>query len=267
MARARTVRMPTADDLAFAADVVGRELPVTPVVAAPALGDVVLKLETLLPTGSFKVRGGLVGLAALAHETTTVIAASAGNHGLGVAYAAHRFGVPAIIVVPENASPNKVHALEQFECTLVQHGQGYDEAEAHALERAEADPELRFVSPYNDPLTIAGQSTIAVELLDQVPDLSTIVVPIGGGGLISGVALGVAAAAEGRDVRVVGVVAEASPAMLRAFEVGHLEEVPVLPTVADGLAGYEREILSTGSTHRRASQSGPAPRRCSSRGA
>ena len=147
-----------------------------------------------------------------------------------------RFGVPATIVVPENASAKKVHALEQFDCTLVRHGQSYDEAEQHGLALAAADPALRFVSPYNDPLTMAGQSTISLELLEQVPDLSTVVVPVGGGGLISGVALGFLSEAR-TDIRVVGVVADTSPAMLRAYEVGREEPVVVEPTLADGLAG------------------------------
>jgi len=230
--------MPIDDDLRLAASVVARELPPSPVVASPGLGErTVLKIETLLPTGSFKVRGGLVAMAQAAEEGAAVIAASAGNHGLGVAYGAARFGVPATIVVPENASPKKLAALEQFECTLLRHGQSYDEAEQHGLALAAADPALRFVSPYNDPLTIAGQATISLELLEQVPDLSRIVVPVGGGGLISGVAIGLSSEAR-TDVEVVGVVAAASPAMLRAYEVGHVEPVNVdTSTLADGLAG------------------------------
>ncbi|HEY2813622.1 MAG TPA: pyridoxal-phosphate dependent enzyme [Acidimicrobiales bacterium] len=237
MPDARSVRSPDDDDLALARDVVERELAMTPVLAAPQLGDgVVLKLETLLPTGSFKVRGGLVAASVAADDGTAVIAASAGNHGLGVAYGAARYGLPATVVVPVTASAKKVQALEQFDLTLVRHGDNYDAAERYALDMATADPNLRFVSPYNDPHTIAGQATIATELLAQVPDVSTVIVPIGGGGLISGVALGLAAAGR-RDVRIVGVVAEASPAMRRAVEVGHPDPVTILPTLADGLAG------------------------------
>jgi threonine dehydratase len=237
MADARAVRRPVDADLRLAASVVARELEPSPVVASSRLGEhVVLKLETFHPTGSFKVRGGLVAMAQAADDGVAVVAASAGNHGLGVAYGAARFGVPATIVVPENASTQKVHALEQFDCTLVRHGQSYDEAEQHGLALAAADPALRFVSPYNDPLTMAGQSTISLELLEQVPDLSTVVAPVGGGGLISGVALGLLSEARA-DIRVVGVVADASPAMLRAYEVGRDTSVVVEPTLADGLAG------------------------------
>jgi threonine dehydratase len=225
------------DDLRRAADVVARELEPSPVVASPRLGDgVVLKLETLQPTGSFKVRGGLAALSRAAEDGVSVIAASAGNHGLGVAYGAARFGVPALVVVPENASAKKVQALREFPCTLVLHGNSYEDAEQHALALAAANPDLRFVSPYNDPNAIAGQSTISLELLRQAPDLSTVVVPVGGGGLVSGIVLGLASAAR-PDVRVVGVVAAASPAMLRAYEVGHVEPVSVEQTLADGLAG------------------------------
>jgi threonine dehydratase len=233
----RAVRMPVDDDLRHAADVVFRELEPSPIVASPRSGDgVVLKLESLQPTGSFKVRGGLAAMSRAAADGVSVIAASAGNHALGVAYGAARFGVPATVVVPENASAKKLQALGEFPCTLVRHGDSYDDAEQHALALAAANREQRFVSPYNDPDVIAGQSTIALELLLQVPDLTTVVVPVSGGGLIAGIVLGLASKAR-QNVRVVGVVAAASPAMLRAYEAGHVEPVSVEPTLADGLAG------------------------------
>jgi threonine dehydratase len=233
----RAVRLPTSGDLAAADDAIAAELAATPLVDAPELeASVALKLETLQPTGSFKVRGGLIALARAAAEGAPVIAASNGNHGLGVASGATRFGVPATVVVPENASAKKVQALEQFDITLLRHGHSYEEAEHHALELSASDPDLRFVSPYNDPDTIAGQSTIAFELVRQLPDLSMVVVPVGGGGLIAGVALGLIAA-DRPDVRVVGVAPAASPAMLRAFERGRMEPAAIEPTLADGLAG------------------------------
>src|ERR1700688_5043087 len=185
----RPVKMPRADDVLRAAALVARHLRTTPVVASPALGaDVVLKIETLQPTGSFKVRGAVVAVAAAAVEDTdrVVVAASAGNHGLGVAFAARAFGVRAVVVVPENASPAKQAALERFDVEIVRHGVTYDEAEAHALTLAAAG--ARFVSAYNDPDVIAGQGTIALELFDQVPGLTTIVAPVGGGGLLAGLA-------------------------------------------------------------------------------
>jgi threonine dehydratase len=233
----RRVREPTAEDVLRAGQVVARNLPATPVVESPLLGPgVLLKLESFQPTGSFKVRGGMVAVAnVLAHHPGgRVVTASAGNHGLGVAYAARALGVPATIVLPENASSAKRSALEQFGggVEVVIHGPTYDEAEAHALDLA-ADG-ARFVSAYNDPDVIAGQATIASELFDQVADLRAIVAPVGGGGLVAGLAL---AAPRRQDVDVYGVEADASPAVSASVEAGHVVEIHEKPTIADGLAG------------------------------
>jgi threonine dehydratase len=209
-------------------------LAVTPVVAAPQLGPTVsVKLETVQPTGSFKVRGGLAAVSATQEEPgQDVVASSAGNHGLGLAYAASQLGARVTVVVPTGASAAKVSALRQFDVRLVLHGEGYRDAETHALELA-ASPGSRYVSPYNDPDVIAGQSTVARELLEQVPNLGTVVVPCGGGGLLSGVIFGL----EGTGVRIVGVESEASPSMSAALAAGAIVPIDVEPTVADGLAG------------------------------
>ena len=207
----------------------------TPVVAVPQLGPAVsVKVETVQPTGSFKVRGGLAAVSATRADDPdrAVVASSAGNHGLGVAYAASKLGARATVVVPTGASAAKVSALQRFDVRLVLHGDGYSEAEAHALDLAARDGS-RYVSPYNDPDVIAGQSTLARELLHQVPGLGTVVVPCGGGGLLAGVTL----ALEGSDVRVVGVESEASPSMSAALGAGRIVPIEVEPTVADGLAG------------------------------
>jgi threonine dehydratase len=214
---------------------VRRFLPVTPVVGAPQLGPAVsVKVETLQPTGSFKVRGGLAAVSATLEEEPgrAVVASSAGNHGLGLAYAASKLGARVTVVVPTGASAAKVSALQQFDVRLVLHGEGYRDAETHALELAARDGS-RYVSPYNDPDVIAGQSTVARELVEQVPNLGTVVVPCGGGGLLSGVILGL----EGTGVRVVGVESEASPSMSTALAAGAIVPIDVEPTVADGLAG------------------------------
>jgi threonine dehydratase len=214
---------------------VRRHLAVTPVVVAPQLGPALsAKLETVQPTGSFKVRGGLAAVAATleAEPGRAVVASSAGNHGLGLAYAASKLGARVTVVVPTGASAAKVAALQQFDVRLVLHGDGYREAERHALDLAELDGS-RYVSPYNDPDVIAGQATLARELLEQVPNLGTVVVPCGGGGLLAGVTLGL----EGSGVRVVGVESEASPSMSTALAAGAIVEIDVEPTVADGLAG------------------------------
>jgi threonine dehydratase len=231
----RTVAHPEQSDYDHAWGVVRRHLAVTPVVPAPQLGDhASLKVETFQPTGSFKVRGGLAAVAATLESTPgrEVVAASAGNHGLGLAYAAAVLGAKVTVIVPRLASAAKVAALQQFDVRLVLHGEGYSEAEAHALDLAAAGGG-RFVSPYNDPDVIAGQGTLARELLEQVPNLGTVVVPVGGGGLVAGVSLALA----GTDVRVIGVESEASPSMSAAVAAGMVVPITVEPTLADGLAG------------------------------
>jgi threonine dehydratase len=231
----RQVDVPDPAQMEAAWKAVRRYLAVTPVVVAPQLGPaVVAKLETLQPTGSFKVRGGLAAVAATleAEPGRAVVASSAGNHGLGLAYAASKLGARVTVVVPTGASAAKVAALQQFDVRLVLHGEGYREAERHALDLAEHDGS-RYVSPYNDPDVIAGQATAVRELADQVPNLGTVVVPCGGGGLLAGVILGL----EGSGVRVVGVESEASPSMSTALAAGAIVEIDVEPTVADGLAG------------------------------
>jgi threonine dehydratase len=214
---------------------VRRFLPATPVFGTPQLGpSVTAKIETLQPTGSFKVRGGLAAVSATLEEDPgrAVVASSAGNHGLGLAYAASKLGARVTVVVPTGASAAKVSALQQFDVRLVLHGDGYREAETHALALS-ASEGSRYISPYNDPDVIAGQATLARELLEQVPDLGTVIVPCGGGGLLSGVILGL----EGSGVRVVGIESEASPSMSTALAAGGIVPIDVEPTVADGLAG------------------------------
>jgi threonine dehydratase len=234
----RSVPEPVPADVLRAGAVIGRHLSPTPVLASPLLGaDVVLKLEIFQPTGSFKVRGALAAVAhALAQDPDgLVVTASAGNHGLGVAFAAHTFGVKAVVVIPENASEAKRGALERFDVDVVRYGTTYEETEAHALElAAEGGGGTRFVSPYNDPYVIAGQGTIALELFDQVPGLTTMVAPVGGGGLVSGLAL---AATHRSGVGVRGAEAAASPAVSRSVAAGTTVTVPIGATLADGLAG------------------------------
>jgi len=231
MAIARTVRMPTAEDLHRARAVVREHLRPTPLVSSAGFR---LKLECWQPTGSFKVRGALAALSALdgAARAAGVVAASTGNHGLGVGYAAGRLGIAATVVVPETASPAKLDKLRRIGVRLIQHGDGGAAAEAHALDLA-ADG-ATYVSPYNDPEVIAGQSTIGDELRAQVDGPLTVVVPVGGGGLASGLALW---AADQPDVRIVGVEAVASQPVSAAVAAGRTVTVPVAPTLADALAG------------------------------
>jgi threonine dehydratase len=231
----RTVALPQPSHQAAAWEVVRRYLAVTPVVGAPQLGPrVSLKVETFQPTGSFKVRGGLAAVAATlaADPGREVVGASAGNHGLGLAYAAAQLHAKVTVIVPRLASAAKVSALQQFDVRLVLHGEGYSEAEAHALDLVDREGG-QYVSPYNDPDVIAGQGTMGRELLEQVPNLGTVVVPVGGGGLVSGISLALA----GTGVRVIGVESEASPSMSAATAAGSIVPITVEPTLADGLAG------------------------------
>ncbi|PRX51034.1 threonine dehydratase [Prauserella shujinwangii] len=226
----RSVRTPSPDDVERAWRVVRDVLAPTPVWSgAPAL-----KLETWQPTGSFKVRGALTAVAALPGNEQ-VVTASAGNHGLGVAFAASRLGRRATVVVAENASAAKVAALRTFGVELVQVGATFAEAEAHALELAERG--AHYVSPYNDPDVIAGQGTIGYELAEQLGTPLTpltVVCAVGGGGLASGLGLW---AATVPGVRVVGVEVDAAPSMAAALRAGRQVPVDVRPTVADGIAG------------------------------
>ena len=226
----REVAPPTIEDVRAAQERLRDVLEPTPTVSSPKL-DALLKLETLQPTGSFKVRGAIAALTALARGER-VVTASAGNHGLALAWAAERLEIDATVVVAETASEAKVEAIRRLPARLVVHGAGFDEAERHALELAAAEG-ARYISAYNDREVIAGQGTLGLELLDTLGPGITIVCPVGGGGLAGGV--GLAASASG--ARVVGVVAAASPAMRAALDAGGIVEVEVRDTLADGLAG------------------------------
>ena len=191
--------------------------------------DVWLKLECFQRTGSFTLRGAVNALLALP-VGASVVTASAGNHGLGVARAAAMLGLAATVVVPESASPAKVDALRASGAELLLIGQTYDEAES-AARQLSRDRSTTFVSAYNDARVIAGGGTVALEVLADAPDVRTLIVPTGGGGLISGVAI----AAAGRTV--VGVQSAASPALEAAFHAGRRVTVEVRESLADGLAG------------------------------
>jgi len=197
--------------------------------------EVYLKLESFQPVGVFKVRGAVNKICSLSPSELKkgLVASSSGNHGLSVAYAAKIFGAKAIVVVPENAVQEKVEAIESYGAEVVKHGKDYDEAYSKALE-IQKETKTTFVHPFNDPFVIAGQGTIGLELLEDVPDLDTIIVPVGGGGLISGIAI--AAKTLKPYIKIVGVQAEGAPAMYRSWKAGRIVEVESVETVADGLA-------------------------------
>jgi threonine dehydratase len=231
----------TLAEIRAAADAIAGAVLRTPSVTAPALGalldaEVVLKLETLHPTGSFKERGALNKLLSLRPEERRVgvIAMSAGNHAQGLAYHARRLGIPATIVMPEGTPFTKIERTEAYGASVVLRGTGLSEARQAAAELAAAGG-LTLIHPYDDERIIAGQGTIALELLADHPDLDTLVVPIGGGGLIAGIAI--AAKALKPDIVVIGVEAALFPSMLHAL--GRCGAPVAGQTLAEGIAVME----------------------------
>lgn len=199
--------------------------------------EIFLKHEFSQTTGSFKLRGATNALRRYSAEQTTplqIVTCSAGNHALGIAHAASMLNIDTTIVLPENASPAKVAALKRYPVTVLQHGPSYDEAELEALRMAREEGR-RFVSPYNDPAVIAGQGTLALEVLEQLPNTDLILVPVGGGGLLAGVLLW--AKAVNPAIRIIGVQPEGAAVMAHSLKAGHVIAVNELPTLADGLAG------------------------------
>ncbi len=197
--------------------------------------EIFLKLENLQRTGAFKERGALNKLLTLTEDERRrgVIAASAGNHAQGVAFHAARLGIRAQIVMPQATPLVKVVATRAFGAEVILHGANYDEACDEAIRRC-AEFGLAFIHPFDDPLVIAGQGTIGLELFEQVPDLEAVVVPIGGGGLIGGIAC--ALKERNPRIRVVGVEPEKLPSMLRAREAGKPITIAAQATIADGIA-------------------------------
>jgi threonine dehydratase len=228
----------SADDIKAAAKLIRGEVVRTPLVPAARLGqalgcELFLKLECQQFTGSFKDRGAFVKLKSLTAKQAKlgVIAMSAGNHAQGVAYHASRLGIPATIVMPEFAPFSKVERTRQFGARVVMIGDTLDASAVAAREIAEKD-NLTFVHPYDDPRIVAGQGTIGLEILEDQPDLDTLVVPIGGGGLISGIAT--AAKSIKPDIQIYGVEADLFPSMYQA--VNGLAPTAGGQTLADGIA-------------------------------
>jgi threonine dehydratase len=194
-----------------------------------------LKLENLQMTGAYKERGALAKLSRLTPEERGrgLIAASAGNHAQAVAYHAGRAGIPATIVMPEGTPLLKVANTRSHGAKVVLAGSSYDEAYAEAR-RIEVAEKLTFIHPFDDPDVIAGQGTVGLEILEQVPDLEAVLVPVGGGGLVSGI--GVVIKALRPEARVIGVETEVLPSMLASLEEGRLVTLEPASTLADGIA-------------------------------
>jgi threonine dehydratase len=197
--------------------------------------NIFLKLENLQMTGSFKERGALNKIATLTQEEARrgVVAASAGNHAQGVAHHATQRGIRSVIVMPLATPLVKVQATRGFGADVVLHGANYDEACEEATRRCQAEG-MTFIHPFDDPLVMAGQGTIGLELLEQIENLEAVVVPIGGGGLIGGVACAVKESKP--DVRVIGVQTARLPSMKEAVAAHHPVTLEPATTIADGIA-------------------------------
>ena len=197
---------------------------------------VVLKCENLQHTGSFKARGAVSKVLSLTAEELErgIVTASTGNHGAAVAYAGSIVGVAPTVVVPDNANPSKLAAIERLGGHIEVQGTDSVESELGARRAAE-ERGMTFVSPYNDPAVIGGQGTLGLELLEQVPDLSAVFVAVGGGGLSSGVAGIVKAVSPG--IRVIGCSPANSAVMYHSLQAGQILDMPSDPTLSDGTAG------------------------------
>lgn len=194
-----------------------------------------LKLENFQRTGSFKIRGATNRIATLtdAEKEAGVVTASAGNHAQGVALAATRNGVDSKIVMPEHAPISKIEATQRYGGQVVLHGTDYNDAQTKARE-IEREENRTYVHAFDDPLVMAGQGTIGLEILDDLSTVDTVVVPIGGGGLIAGVATAVKARSP--ETRVVGVQSEGASSVATSLEKGEVHELDSVSTIADGIA-------------------------------
>lgn len=236
-----TVADPTPRDISLANRRIAGLIRRTPLFHSAELseragGPVYLKLESLQQTGSFKIRGAANKLLSLtaAERARGVIAVSSGNHGRAVAYVARRLGVRAVICVSERVPAGKLEAIRRLGAELVVRGATYDEAEAHSL-RLQAEQGLVRVDPFDDPAVIAGQGTIGLELLQDLPQVDTVAVPLSGGGLISGIAIALKAARPA--IRVIGVSMDRAPVMVHSLRAGRPLDLPEQDTLADALAG------------------------------
>ncbi len=197
-------------------------------------GEIYLKLENLQKTGAFKVRGAYYKIHRLNPEEKRkgVIAASAGNHAQGVAYAASAAGIKSTIVMPIFAPPSKIAATRSYGADVILYGSIYDESYSKALEIANETGSI-FIHPFDDPYVIAGNGTVGLEIIRYLPDIDMVIVPVGGGGLISGIASIIKSIKD--DVKVIGVEPEAAPKFSTSLKEGHIVEIEAKRSLADGL--------------------------------
>ncbi len=199
-------------------------------------GEVRLKLETLQPTGAFKVRGAANRILNMTAEEKArgVVTVSTGNHGRAVAYVAKSLGIDATICVSERVPPNKIEALKQSGAKLVVHGQSQDDAEVRARELM-VSRQLTLIHPFDDLHVITGQGTIGIELLNDYPEIDTVIVPLSGGGLISGIAIALKYA--NSKIQVIGVSMKEGCVMYQSLQAGKPIQIPEADTLADSLNG------------------------------
>ena len=230
--------MLTLDNIYRASNVLRDVVRKTDIVYAPKLrpgADLYLKTENLQITGSFKIRGSYYKMSKLSLEEKSrgVVACSAGNHAQGVAFAAQKNGIKSVICLPDGAPISKIEATKSYGADVCLVEGVYDDAYKKALELRDTEG-YTFIHPFDDEDVIAGQGTIALEIEDQLPDLDAVIVPIGGGGLISGIAY--AMKAINPNVKVYGVQAAGAPSMLNSVRDNMIEELPSVSTIADGIA-------------------------------
>ena len=231
---------PNLDDVARAAERIRGLVHRTPLLSSRALSErscleVRLKAENLQKTGSFKPRGVFNKVLQLPAEAREVgiVTASAGNNGQAVAYVAAHQGIPGYVVMPEAANRSKVAAVREYGSEAILHGEIWDDAFAHSLTIAD-EKGLTYVHPFKDRMIMAGQATIALEILEQLPDVEAVLVPIGGGGLIGGIAT--AMKLKNPDVRIIGVEPEGAANFKTSHDAGKPVELDTVTTSADGLA-------------------------------
>jgi threonine dehydratase len=241
-----TIPGPSLAEFEQAREVVARVARRTPMESSRFLADrlgvpVYLKCENLQRTGSYKLRGAYHRISALSAEERArgVVAASAGNHAQGVAFAARELGIHATIFMPVGVALPKLDATRSYGADVVLKGDSIGETMEAAAAFA-ADTGAVIIPPFDHPDVIAGQGTLGLEILEQAPDATTIVVPIGGGGLAAGIASAAKqqAAREGRPLRIIGVQAENAAPYIASLAAGEPRQVPVVPTIADGIAVY-----------------------------
>ena len=234
------MKIPALDDIRSAADFLKGKINLTRldhsrIFSERFRSEIWFKPENLQKTGSFKIRGAIIKLNSLSAEERKrgIIAVSAGNHAQGVALAAKILGIDVKIVMPKNTTPTKINAVEEYGARIVLSGNDYAEAREEAVKIMNSEGRS-FIEGFNDPFIVAGQGTIGLEIMEEMPDTEQIVVPVGGGGLISGIAI--AAKSMNGKVKIIGVQSEHYSSFMKSFYSGKVTDSTYGTTIADGIA-------------------------------